>query len=205
MSLVKLMFNFEGFFKAYEINWRLRTETISQILNLLSVYWYFTGDLLYTVRGLEVVIFIRMLRILSLLMENKTFTIIIQTMQGLLGPFYTLLLVQFTVFYVFNVSAMRLFGGLIKTTAPAIINNASVPDSYVLDNFNDFFSGLITLFELMVVNNWQVNVGMYTAVTGTNWTRVFFVFFYYFSVVIGLNIVVAFAIDMYTSIERLHN
>ena len=58
----------------------------------------------------------------------------------------------------------------------------------------------MTLFELMVVNNWQVNVKMYVDVTNTTLTRVFFMMFYYFSVIIGLNIVVAFAIDMYNSI-----
>lgn len=44
---------------------------------------------------------------------------------------------------------------------------------------------------------------MYTDITGSNVYRFYFVAFYYFCVVIGLNIVVAFAIDMYNSIERL--
>lgn len=55
----------------------------------------------------------------------------------------------------------------------------------------------------MVVNNWMVTAGMYVLVTGTNWARMFFVCFYFFAVVIGINIVVAFAIDMFGSIERL--
>ena len=33
--------------------------------------------------------------------------------------------------------------------------------------------------------------------------RYFFVIFYYFGVIIGLNIIVAFAIDMYAAVERL--
>jgi len=48
-----------------------------------------------------------------------------------------------------------------------------------------------------------VNVQMYVDITGTSYTRFFFVVFYYLCVVIGLNIVVAFAIDMFNSIERL--
>jgi hypothetical protein len=44
---------------------------------------------------------------------------------------------------------------------------------------------------------------MYVDVTGSKLTRVFFITFYYLSVVIGLNIVIAFAIDMFGSIERL--
>lgn len=33
--------------------------------------------------------------------------------------------------------------------------------------------------------------------------RVFFVTFYYFSVIIGVNLFVAFVLDMYSSVERL--
>ena len=95
---------------------------------------------------------------------------------------------------------IRAFGGYIRTDSPEIVHNSSIPDDYYLDNFNDFFMGFVTLFQLMVVNNWQVNVGMYTDVMGSKNWRFLFVAFYYFSVIIGLNIVVAFAIDMYGSI-----
>ena len=87
-----------------------------------------------------------------------------------------------------------------------IANDPSIPDSYHLDNFNDLFSSLVTLFTLMVVNNWMVQVHMYVEIMdGNKYYRWFFVMFFYLSVVIGINIVVAFAIDMYTSVERLDN
>ena len=38
---------------------------------------------------------------------------------------------------------------------------------------------------------------------GNKYYRFYFCAFYYFSVVIGINIIVAFAIDMYSSVERL--
>lgn len=38
-----------------------------------------------------------------------------------------------------------------------------------------------------------------------NWVRAYFILFYYFSVVIGINLVVAYVLDMYDSIERLNN
>lgn len=56
----------------------------------------------------------------------------------------------------------------------------------------------------MVVNNWMVQVQMYVDIMDSNtYYRFYFCLFYYFSVVIGINIVVAFAIDMYSSVERL--
>lgn len=44
---------------------------------------------------------------------------------------------------------------------------------------------------------------MYADVMGTTYVRYYFGAFYYFSVIIGINIVVAFTLDMYASVERL--
>ena len=107
------------------------------------------------------------------------------------------------IYYFFALLGMSLFGGLIKRDMP-VISGTDIPPTYHLDNFNDFFSAILTLFTLMVVNNWNVTVEMYVLVTGNNlWYRFYFIFFWYFSVIIGINIFVAFALDMYASVERL--
>ena len=54
----------------------------------------------------------------------------------------------------------------------------------------------------MVVNNWMEIVQVYTDSLGNTTYRWFFVIFYYFAVVVGINVVVAFAIDMYDSVLR---
>ena len=112
---------------------------------------------------------------------------------------------MYTIFYLFGILGIFLFGGLVKTTSPEIIYNDSTPDLYVLNNFNDLASAFVTLFELMVVNNWQVTAYMYVALTNNSYMLFYFVFFYYFCVLIGINIVIAFAIDMFNSIVRLDN
>lgn len=65
-------------------------------------------------------------------------------------------------------------------------------------------SSYVTLFILIVVNNWYVIVQMCVDIMGGNtaW-RYFFIVFYYFGVIIGLNIIIAFAIDMYAAVQRL--
>lgn len=99
---------------------------------------------------------------------------------------------------------MFVFGGRITRTSPAVRNNDGTPDLYVLNNFNDLISSYVTLFELMVVNNWFVNTEMYLAICNYNKiVLLFFVTFYHWGVLVGLNIVVAFAIDMYGAVERL--
>lgn len=69
---------------------------------------------------------------------------------------------------------------------------------------------MVTLFTLMVVNNWMVQVSQFIFVmakdgVNENLVRVYFILFFYFSVVIGINLVVAYVLDMYDSIERLNN
>ena len=56
---------------------------------------------------------------------------------------------------------------------------------------------------MIVVNNWFVIVAMYVDVMGSKAYRFYFVVFYYFGVIIGLNIIIAFAIDMYSAVQRL--
>jgi ABC-type multidrug transport system fused ATPase/permease subunit len=129
-----------------------------------------------------------------------------ETMRNLLGPLINLSGVLFTIYYVFALVGMFMFGGLIRKNSEAIINDPNIPNTYHLDNFNDLISSFVTLFTLMVVNNWFVQVAMYVDVMdGNTYYRFYFCLFYYFAVVVGINIVVAFAIDMYSSIERLES
>jgi len=112
--------------------------------------------------------------------------------------------ILFVIFYIFGQFGNYFFGGLNYKGNVKVGNDPGVPQFYNLMNFNDFISSFITLFALMIVNNWLDIVEVYVDVSpwGKN-VRWFFFFFYYFSVIIGVNIVVAFSIDMYDSVARL--
>lgn len=69
-------------------------------------------------------------------------------------------------------------------------------------NFNDFGASMLTLYPLMVVNNWFVIVQVYVDITGTRLVRLYFILFWFASVMVFLNIVVAFAIEVYSSVEE---
>ena len=145
-----------------------------------------------------------MMKLLTLLYEIKVMKIIIETMRNLMGPLLHLSGVMFTIFYVFTLGGLFFFGGKVQKNMDVISNNGGIPDNYHLMNFNDMMSSFITLFALMVVNNWFVIVNMYVAIMDDNkYYRVFFILFYYAAVVVGVNIIVAFAMDMYSSVERL--
>ena len=198
-----------GPFKAYAYHFRIWPETMCQILNVPAMVWFFkAGDNFqhynYTVKIFEVIVFIRMLKLLTLLYEVEVMRIIFETLKNLLGPLNNLVIVMMTIFYVFAQCGMLMFGGKIRSDSPEIVHDSSIPDNYYLMNFNDLCSAYVTLFVLIVVNNWYVIVAMCVDIKGGNTLyRYFFVVFYYFGVIIGLNIIIAFAIDMYAAVQRL--
>eukprot|EP00457_Paulinella_chromatophora_P027750 gb/GEZN01033789.1/.p1 GENE.gb/GEZN01033789.1/~~gb/GEZN01033789.1/.p1 ORF type:complete len:109 (-),score=17.91 gb/GEZN01033789.1/:73-399(-) len=67
---------------------------------------------------------------------------------------------------------------------------------------NDFSAAFVTLFEVMVVSNWFVLVNGYGLVTNNLVARAFFLPFYVISVLIILNLTVAFILE--TFIRELH-
>lgn len=69
-------------------------------------------------------------------------------------------------------------------------------------NFNDFGSSLITLFAQMVVNNWFITCNMYVYVTGSQWVVFFFVSFWVIQVNVMLNLVIAFVMEIYNTINE---
>ena len=148
----------------------------------------------------------RILRVLKLLKELEQWKLIIHTASALFGPFYNLVMVMFTLFFLFATVADRLFGGLMTYNSPSLLNDPSVPSSYVDMNFNDYMSSFITLFHLMVVNNWFVTVNIYVGLSnGHKSVRIYFILFYISCVIIILNILVAYVIDMYASVDNLYN
>ena len=70
---------------------------------------------------------------------------------------------------------------------------------YATLNFNDVESAFVTLFCVLVVNNWFVVVDGFAAVASRDVARVYFLSFYVIGVLLFLNIVVAFILDAFLS------
>ncbi|KAK2980341.1 hypothetical protein RJ640_012211 [Escallonia rubra] len=68
--------------------------------------------------------------------------------------------------------------------------------SYLLFNFNDYPNGMVTLFNLLVMGNWQVWMQSYKELT-TAWSYVYFVSFYLITIMLLLNLVVAFVLEAF--------
>jgi len=98
----------------------------------------------------------RVLRAARLLLSVERLQIIFQVLFNVVPMFLTLASSLFVLMSVFSELGLLFFGGKIRLSNPALNATVSVfgQADYYANNFNDFASGLVTLFELLVVNNW---------------------------------------------------
>lgn len=163
------------------------------------------GDVSYlkVLKYFEAIIFMRMMKFLPLVYELSLMRVIIETLRNLMVPLAGLLIIVLCIFYMFAIIGMFFFGGKVELDTPAIVNDSSLPADFVLMNFNDILSSFVTQYALVIVNNWYVIVDANTNAAGSAWYRFYFLVFYYFGVLVGVNILVSFAIDMYSAVSRL--
>ena len=88
-------------------------------------------------------------------------------------------------------------------TTKEIFRDQSVPDIYVVLNFNDLGSSIVTLFTLMVVSNWYVTEQIYINTT-SRYAKFYFSLFNFCWGTVLLNIIIAFVIDMHQWVEKIN-
>lgn len=102
----------------------------------------------------EFVIFLRMSKMLNLLKEHSQMKLVMETIGNIVGPIRNLLCLTLLIMYEFSLLGMFLFGGIIRIGSPAYDADSEIPPYYYLCNFNDLLTSYITLFILMVENEW---------------------------------------------------
>ena len=116
-------------------------------------------------------------------------------------PFLSITVNLYTVFYTYAFIGEAMWGGKVTTTS-AQTRDPEVPGLYYLMNFNDFGSSLVTLFHIMVVNNWWITCNMYMFITDSKLTpQFFFVTFWILTVLIIFNLVISNVIEIYDAVE----
>ena len=80
----------------------------------------------------------------------------LRTFVEIIPVFCRYLVVLLVVFYQFAILGMELFAGVIHKDMPELVNTAFYNGEYWPNTFDTLGKSLITLFELMVVNNWPI-------------------------------------------------
>nr|XP_034345539.1 two pore calcium channel protein 2 isoform X2 [Arvicanthis niloticus] len=150
-------------------------------------------------RVLNALIVLRFLRIIP---SIKPMAMVASTILGLIQNLRAFGGILVVAYYVFAMIGINLFRGVIVPPG----NSSLVPDNnsapcgsfeqlgYWPNNFDDFAAALITLWNVMVVNNWQVILEAYKRYSGP-WSMVYFVLWWLVSSVIWINLFLALLLE----------
>lgn len=144
------------------------------------------------------------LRSVRLTSQSQRMAIVARSISLLLAPFTTFLGILFVVIYVFATIGIECFGGLIYKGNPALNGTAFATEAdvgFYANNFNDYASSMVTCWELLIVNNWFIIMDGFVAVSGTQWSRVYFLCYYFVMVVVVLNLFTSFVLEAVTKVD----
>lgn len=136
----------------------------------------------------------RVLRLIRLLMHVKRYRAFVATFLTLLPSLMPYLGTIFCVMCIYSSLGVQIFGGMVNAK---MINTELTDDDYLLFNLNDYPNSMVTLFNLVVMGNWQVWMECYWDLTGTAWTLIYFISFYLITVLLILNVIVAFVLEAF--------
>lgn len=147
----------------------------------------------------------RLLRLIRLLMHVRRYRAFVATFLTLIPSLMPYLGTIFCVLCIYCSLGLQIFGGLVNAGNHKLADSALSDNDYLLFNFNDYPNGMVTLFNLLVMGNWQVWMQGYRELTGTAWTLAYFVSFYLITVLLLLNLVVAFVLEAFFAEIELEN
>lgn len=139
----------------------------------------------------------RMLRLIRLLMHVQQYRGFVATFLTLIPSLMPYLGTIFCVQCIYCSLGVQIFGGIVNAGNAKLEETDLADNDYLLFNFNDYPNGMVTLFNLLVMGNWQVWMQSYKELTGTAWTLVYFVSFYLITVLLLLNLVIAFVLEAF--------
>ncbi|PRQ49851.1 putative Two pore calcium channel protein [Rosa chinensis] len=139
----------------------------------------------------------RMLRLIRLLMYVQRCRAFIATFLTLIPSLMPYLGTIFCVMCIYCTLGVQIFGGIVNAGNANLEATDLYDNDYLLFNFNDYPNGMVTLFNLLVMGNWQAWMQSYKALTGTSWSLLYFVSFYLITVLLLLNLVVAFVLEAF--------
>ena len=151
-------------------------------------------------------ILLRSLRITSILNEITLWRNFVRTLRALVKPFFNFGITLYSLYLIYATIGLEYFGGKISTSyvQEQIDAGVDLDPSWVYLNFNDFIMSMNTLFSIMWQNDWEAIVLMYELVfhdEEDGFVIAFFVTFIELANLIFINIIIAFIIDTYQSID----
>ncbi|KAJ1434547.1 Voltage-dependent channel domain superfamily [Sesbania bispinosa] len=139
----------------------------------------------------------RMLRLIRLLMHVKRYRGFVATFLTLIPSLMPYLGIIFCVLCIYCSLGVQIFGGIVNAGNPKLETTDLADNDYLLFNFNDYPNGMVTLFNFLVTGIWEEVIESYRELTGTSWTYLYFISFYLITVLLLLNLIIAFVLEAF--------
>ena len=162
------------------------------------------------IRVMNICIVLRLLRVIphvkSLSLLTGTIIDLIKNLRGFAG-------IIVVVYYIFALLGMELFSNVdgyshsfINGTSPRFVCGVYENLTYYANNFHDFASSLVVLWDIMVVNNWYVFLEKFSRDSNLKeWSKLYFIAWWLVSVVICVNLFVSLVLETFlTKWEAVH-
>ena len=147
--------------------------------------------------GMTLGLIIRNIRILNYMLELKDFRMIVETFKKFSSPFASMMLTLYVIMFIYAIIGQICFNGVVTRIT---MLESDTDYMYMMMNFNDFWCAMLTLFHISVENNWNETTAIYTDIMGSNWPRVYFVSYWVITVLMALNIIISFVLEIYTTV-----
>ena len=169
-----------------------------------TIIYYFSldperiGHQMRLVQFMSILLLARLPIISVLLMELHDLKVIFETGRRMLSSFMTILFSLYLFLLTYQIIGQGLYSGVIQLDNLAEITNSAGNLLYYQLNFNDCASGMLTLFCILTSNNWNATTEMYAVLRGTSGPYYFFSIYYVLSIMVMVNIIVSFIMEIYS-------
>jgi hypothetical protein len=182
-------------------------KTIQHRFDFFNVYGLIIMELLYMSilrnRAMEkFILLLSLARVLRLCRYIKPLQHLFLVLKRLLPTYVSICRLLMILFFVFTSIGQFAFGGLIYNTNPKLAGSGFAQSSYWTMNFNDCCSGLVSLFVMMIMNDWTTLSEGYAAATGTLWAVAFYIGFFVICNLIVLNILIALILECFEVLSQ---
>jgi len=163
---------------------------------------HFGGVVAFDPQISRLVLLSRLLRLLRLFNHSSRFRTISDTLVDMVPAAASLFGTLWVLMYTYSLVGVDAFGGRVYPGAPALAGTGYEAAGYLELNFNDMLSGIVTLWCLLVVNDWSVIMeGIVTASGRGGLWRLYFMSFYVVGSVVCLGVLTSFIIDRFMLAE----
>eukprot|EP00584_Thalassiosira_punctigera_P014654 CAMPEP_0172548632 /NCGR_PEP_ID=MMETSP1067-20121228/17872_1 /TAXON_ID=265564 ORGANISM="Thalassiosira punctigera, Strain Tpunct2005C2" /NCGR_SAMPLE_ID=MMETSP1067 /ASSEMBLY_ACC=CAM_ASM_000444 /LENGTH=816 /DNA_ID=CAMNT_0013335873 /DNA_START=47 /DNA_END=2497 /DNA_ORIENTATION=+ len=210
-TVFTVVYVFEAMLKIMVYGWKRYIESprnvfdffITVLVVLASVYVYYPNTY-SNIRLIEFVVMARVLRLSRLIFAIDSFRVFGVISLDIIPAASSVFLVLLFIAYSFATVGMLLFGGVISHDTNNLHHESLmeaddfVDNEYWGNNFNDMFSGMNVLFNMLVVNNWPNQASGLECATGNKLlVRLFFASFYLLGVTGIGNVITSFIINAF--------